>query len=154
MSTSCRGDDNYCVRACVQPMHDTLCPALCTLHFALLAISPAPLFFTRAYWPTALRCFRLLNRYLPLNKRNPSRGEAGWSHRRAIFFRGTAFDAMHVCVVRRLGWLEDACTTVSMPQLCVTLLSSPVVLLGILTRVCLAPFEESFLTQVDGHVHE
>ena len=33
-------------RACVQPMHDTLCPALCT---AAISISPAPLFFTRAY---------------------------------------------------------------------------------------------------------
>jgi hypothetical protein len=54
------------------------------------------------------------------------------------FLRSTAFDAMHVCVVRRLGWLEDACTTVLMPRFCVTLLSSPVVLhLWILSRVCL-----------------
>ena len=44
-------------RACVQPMHDTLCPALCT---AAISISPAPLFFTRAYGALHLRCSRPL----------------------------------------------------------------------------------------------
>ena len=42
-----------CVRACVRAADDARHPLPCALHSALLAISPAPLFFTRAYWPTA-----------------------------------------------------------------------------------------------------